>query len=107
MTIDEAIKDIKDNIKPVVGGKSLDMAIEALERQRWIPVTERLPEIDKEVLVTDGELCRGCSLFEPQDNEDGLYQWEDNYGHWYEFETWVAWMPLPEPARLENDGWEK
>ncbi len=31
MTIDEAIKDIKDNIKPVVGGKSLDMAIDALE----------------------------------------------------------------------------
>ena len=36
MTIDEAIKDIKDNIKPVVGGKSLDMAIEALEfRERY------------------------------------------------------------------------
>lgn len=34
MTIDEAIKDIKDNIKPVVGGISLDMAIEALEFQR-------------------------------------------------------------------------
>ena len=70
--------------------------------QRWIPVTEGLPEIDKEVLVTDGELCRGCSLFEPQDNEDGLYQWEDNYGHWYEFETWVAWMPLPEYYREEG-----
>ena len=40
MTIDEAIKDIKDNIKPAVGGKSLDMAIEALEKQRWIPVTK-------------------------------------------------------------------
>ena len=104
MTIDEAIKDIKDNIKPVVGGISLDMAIEALERQRWIPVTERLPEIDKEVLVTDGELCRGCSLFEPQDNEDGLYQWEDNYGHWHEFETWVAWMPLPPYRGGEQDG---
>ena len=36
MTIDEAIKDIKDNIKPVVGGKSLDMAIDALEfRKRY------------------------------------------------------------------------
>ena len=36
MTIDEAIKDIKDNIKPVVGGKSLDMAIDALEfRERY------------------------------------------------------------------------
>ena len=75
----------------------------AQPEQRWIPVTERLPEIDKEVLVTDGELCRGCSLFESQDNEDGLYQWEDNYGHWYEFETWVAWMPLPEPYQEGGD----
>lgn len=44
MTVQEAIKDIKENIKPVVGGKSLDLAIEALEKQipkkvvenRWI-----------------------------------------------------------------------
>ena len=63
----------------------------------WIPCSERLPEIDKDVLVTDGELCWVCSLFESPDIEDGLYQWEDNYGHWHEFETWVAWMPLPEP----------
>lgn len=32
MTIKEAIKDIKE-IKPYVGGKSLNMAIEALEKQ--------------------------------------------------------------------------
>lgn len=31
MTREEAIVDIRDNIKPVVGGISLDMAIEALE----------------------------------------------------------------------------
>jgi hypothetical protein len=29
----EAIKDIKENIKPVVGGMSLDMAMAALEKQ--------------------------------------------------------------------------
>ena len=34
MTKDEAIKDIRENIKPIVGGKSLDMAIEALEHNR-------------------------------------------------------------------------
>ena len=33
MTREEAIADIRDNIKPVVGGKSLDMAIEALEQE--------------------------------------------------------------------------
>ena len=73
-------------------------------RPMWIPVSERLPEIDKEVLVTDGELCWVCSLFESPDIEDGLYQWEDNYGHWHEFETWVAWMPLPPYRGGEQDG---
>jgi len=33
MTIQEAIIDIKENIQPVVGGISLGMAIEALEKQ--------------------------------------------------------------------------
>lgn len=70
--------------------------------QRWIPCSERLPEINKVVLVTDGEVCWVCSLFESQDIEDGLCQWEDNYGHWHEFETWVAWMPLPEPYKGEQ-----
>ena len=34
MTIDEAIKDIKENIQPSVGGTSLKMAIVALERMK-------------------------------------------------------------------------
>lgn len=33
MTREEAIADIRDNIKPVVGGKSLDIAIKALEQE--------------------------------------------------------------------------
>ena len=108
----ERLKKIAEHAVHIAGEAPFDMslddgiavheAIELLElppaqpEQRWIPVTERLPEIDKEVLVTDGKLCWVCSLFESPDIEDGLYQWEDNYGHWYEFETWVAWMPLPE-----------
>ena len=50
MTREEAIKDIQDNILPVVGGKSLAMAISAL----------RQPEIIR---------CKDCEYL---CNEDGL-----------------------------------
>ena len=33
MTIEEAIIDIRENIQPIIGGKSLDIAIYALEKQ--------------------------------------------------------------------------
>ena len=36
MTLDEAIIDIKDNIKPVVGGISLDMAIDTMRKYQQI-----------------------------------------------------------------------
>ena len=43
---EEAIVDIRDNIKPVVGGKSLDMAIKALEQE---PVLDQIrAEIEQE-----------------------------------------------------------
>lgn len=42
MTIEEAIKDIKENIQPSVGGRSLEMAIAALEKQ--IPYNPKVYE---------------------------------------------------------------
>ena len=36
MTIEEAIIDIKDNIKPVVGGISLDMTIDTMRKYQKI-----------------------------------------------------------------------
>lgn len=60
MTIEEAIKDIKENIQPSVGGKSLDMAIEALEKQ--IP---KKPDFEGDgywngQLVYDTWICPNC-----------------------------------------------
>ena len=65
----------------------------------WIPCSERLPELDDEVLVTDdnGELrhCIFCTLGET----------------WCGFITYeegmriiaTAWMPLPEPWKGEEE----
>ena len=117
MTIDEAIKDIKDNIKPVVGGKSLDMAIDALERQRWVPCSKRLPEehewigtkrfgttISDEVYVTfeapDGQRFADHISF-----QNGKLSRSDEHRMKvvYKGAKPVAWMPLPEPWKGAED----
>lgn len=87
-------------------------AFDALEKQRWIPVAERLPEEYGEYLVTyksDGEqifmdIVEYETSFE-YDHEKNRFK-----GNWLFADDWqavnsevIAWMPLPEPARLEND----
>lgn len=53
MTNEEAIIDIRENIQPIIGGKSLDIAISAIEKQ--IP---KKPKRDKEYSL--GRVCPKC-----------------------------------------------
>ena len=77
MTIDEAIKDIKDNIKPVVGGKSLDMAIDALEKQRWIPVAE-IPPRGRDLMLKIHDACNSFFYYH-MGFHDGEKYFTDNF----------------------------
>lgn len=59
---------------------------------KWIPVTERLPENEK-VIVVLGNPCEVWTF-------NGDY-WEDEYGWLQEFKGVTHWMPLPEPPKGE------
>jgi hypothetical protein len=84
------------------GDDALAAALELMPR--WIPVSERLPDHDSNVLVAakrDGEYVVKEMLFvdwsDPLDPP--MPEWSDDYGG-EKFENVTHWMPLPEPPEV-------
>ena len=78
----------------------LEMAIKALE-QRWIPVSERLPEEDGEYLCT--VQTHDIDTDNVIDEYINFCDFIDSGWCVFDDETVVAWMPLPEPYREESE----
>lgn len=129
MTIQEAIKDIK-SIKPIVGGKSLEIAIQALEeleQYRALGTVEELKEA-REKQKTRREWYQkgyqdglnadkwisceerlpdeaGCYLVTTDGRYNDIvdiafYNAEDEV--WYKASKILAWQPLPQPYKKEG-----
>lgn len=98
-----SVEDVKKVTDEVVKGLK---RLPSVQPQRWIPVTERLPEkyIGEWLCCTDD----GQILILPYDTPgDGskecvFYRWDDN-GYMYETYNVVAWMPLPEPWEGQDE----
>ena len=102
MTVDEAIKRYIDNaeyerthgnLQGCLEFKQLAEWLKELkqlrEQTRWIPVSERLPDIHNycmKYLVTDCHRHIHTSLFT-----------ESNGKSWWSHSDVIAWMPLPKP----------
>lgn len=107
ITIDEVIQILKNDIElskmnalfchnNEYGIGALQMAVEILERTRWIPCSERLPKGKQQVLISllwDNDIPEVR-----QGNIDDI-----NYWKLYNHITSIAWMPLPDPYRGEED----
>lgn len=66
---------------------------------QWIPVTERLPERETAVLITDEDEEVNVAYWDYEEwVEDPIVEWR--CGNW-NVEP-VAWMPLPKPYEAER-----
>lgn len=112
MTLDEAIERYTSNAEHERTDGSLQGCLEfkqlaewlkelkqLREQTRWIPVSERLPERDVDVLT-----------YHRNESYDYQYvSWIDDYsGEWVGFmgslsDEVLAWMPLPEPYKGESE----
>ena len=77
--------------------KAIDMAIKALweSEPHWIPVTERLPNIQEDVLVSYYDEVMVGWL-----NDDSTW-FAEGFGR-LNMNDISAWMPLPEPYKGVN-----
>lgn len=74
------------------------------QANQWIPCSEKLPEEDERVLVTDEDGEIEIARYEYNAwAEDPTAEWWD--GEYRVFP--VAWMPLPEPWKGEENGTAK
>ena len=69
-----------------------------MEKFKWIPVTERLPEKDDEYIITDIDLTVTTCWYEigvgfHEEIEDLDQDWKPNV---------LAWMPKPEHYKPEQ-----
>ena len=99
MTIDRAIEildpehwEIYDCVDEV--NEACRMGMEALERTRWIPCSERLPEKNDQWVLC---LCVSGAI-EVLKFDYTMWNWDAQYQGRCYMENYVThWMPLPEP----------
>ena len=59
----------------------------------WIPCEKRMPEDGKDVLVCDNGFISIASF---EITSEGNRLWEDRHGMYHDWDSYDAWMPLPE-----------
>lgn len=76
--------------------------------ERWIPCSERLPEVGTYVLVSKkslgfrSNLPNVCTAHRSRDPRSGKEEWNDMLFGKLDDDDVLAWMPLPAPYQAER-----
>ena len=108
MTDNEIIKFLQSKQIPQCGDKeytddeeyeAYQRAINAVEQTTWIPVSERLPEDEQEILFSTKTGRVHSGKYHDDDSANQWYSHKDKCRAWNNVVS--AWMPLPEPYKGE------
>lgn len=109
MTIDRAIEILDPEHREHYDGmdevnEACRMGMEALERTRWIPCSERMPEPETEVLV----VCRrgGFSFVCPAMHENGKMLRGESTWNWNEIEGYGLYSEEADDWFIPEGWWE-
>lgn len=91
--IEETDKKIADYTYTI--GLLQDRIEEIEKSDKWILCSERLPEFDEDVLITNGIGINIGWI----DADDHKWRLNDNYI----IDSVIAWQPLPEPYKAESE----
>lgn len=103
-TWDEHCKEEYDSPYIISPSKVIDGLPSAQPEQRWIPCSERLPEVYKDVLICWDFKGNREVLIGNMYSDGTFHGYDDEYltHNGRKYRKAVAWMPLPEPYREER-----
>ena len=73
-----------------------DAVVKKMQEPKWIPVSERLPEISGWYLVTGSRGAISVRYWRKAIPQQGGSYWRGSVNP-------IAWMPLPEPYKAESE----
>ena len=113
MSRNRSLEEIREDIRTLtrvpsefIHAKLDELAEEVAEltKQKWIPISERLPEDESYILVSfENSTMPDIARYEENDEGGTFYPGDDeeSYSSYGIFVN--AWMPLPEPYKEDDD----
>lgn len=114
--IAEAFNDLANDFSqgavPYTTAEEAFAQIPSADVAQWISVKDRLPDVNRTgsgyekitVIATDGESVRPMIYERACIRDKTKCRWKWIWDRIYNGKPIVAWMPLPEPPKGENDG---